>query len=170
MKLIIEPGLAAKHYWHDLWRYRELMYFLAWRDLAVRYKQTAIGVTWALIRPAITMLVFVAFRRLVDVSPGEAPEALLVFAAVLPWQFFSTALSESSSRPLINSSFISKVSLPALLIPTSPVGTALRDLPVANQRDDRCDYLEKSLVILPRPAEQLHVVPGHELKPVDVII
>ncbi len=70
MKLVIEPGLAAAHYWRDLWRYRELMAFLAWRDVAVRYKQTAIGVAWALIRPALTMAVFVGFRRMVGSSPG----------------------------------------------------------------------------------------------------
>ena len=92
MKLIIEPGLASTNYWRDIWRYRELMYFLAWRDILVRYKQTAIGVAWAVLRPALTMLVFVAFRRLVGINPGELPEPILVFAAVLPWQFFSTAL------------------------------------------------------------------------------
>lgn len=127
MKLVIEPGLAARHYWRDLWHYRELMYFLAWRDLSVRYKQTAIGVVWALIRPAITMLVFVAFRRLVDVPQGEVPEPLLVFAAVLPWQFFSSALSESSASLVGNASLISKVYFPRLLIPAAAVVTAFAD-------------------------------------------
>src|SRR5437879_12644450 len=88
--LVIEPGMAAKNYWRDLWHYRELMYFLAWRDIAVRYKQTVIGVAWALLRPALTMLVFVAFRRLVGLPAGAIPDAILVFAAVLPWQFFSS--------------------------------------------------------------------------------
>src|ERR1700674_2627897 len=97
MKLVIEAGLAAKNYWRDLWRYRELMYFLAWRDIAVRYKQTAIGVVWALLRPALTMMVFIAFRRLAGIEPGPVPEPILVFAAVLPWQFFATALTESSA-------------------------------------------------------------------------
>src|SRR5450432_360332 len=96
MKLIIEPGRTAKNYWRDLWKYRELMYFLAWRDIAVRYKQTAIGVAWALIRPALTMLVFVGFRRMVGFPAGSVPDPILVSAAVLPWQFFSTALSESA--------------------------------------------------------------------------
>lgn len=127
MKLVIEPGLAAKYYWRDLWYYRELMYFLAWRDLSVRYKQTAIGILWALIRPAITMLVFVAFRRLVGVPPGDVPEPLLVFAAVLPWQFFSSALSESSASLVGNASLISKVYFPRLLIPTAAVATAFAD-------------------------------------------
>ena len=97
MRLVIEPGLAAAHYWRDLWRYRELMAFLAWRDVAVRYKQTAIGITWALIRPALTLAVFVAFRRMVNVDQSAVPDVILVLAAVLPWQFFSTALSEASA-------------------------------------------------------------------------
>src|ERR1700745_1558569 len=96
-ELVIEPGRAARNYWRDLWRYRELLYFLAWRDIVVRYKQTAIGVAWALLRPALTMLVFVAFRRLAGMQPGRVPDPVLVFAAVLPWQFFSTALTESSN-------------------------------------------------------------------------
>jgi lipopolysaccharide transport system permease protein len=127
MKLVIEPGRVAANYWRDLWRYRELMYFLAWRDLAVRYKQTVIGVAWALIRPAITMLVFVAFRRLVNVPPSAVPEALLVFAAVLPWQYFSTALTEASASLVGNASLISKVYFPRLLVPTAAVATAFVD-------------------------------------------
>src|SRR5437899_9900880 len=78
IKLVIEPGMTAKNYWRDLWHYRELVYFLAWRDIAVRYKQTAIGIAWALIRPALTMLVFVAFRRLVGLPQGAVPDPLLV--------------------------------------------------------------------------------------------
>jgi lipopolysaccharide transport system permease protein len=127
MTLVIEPGLTARNYWRDLWRYRELMYFLAWRDIVVRYKQTAIGITWALIRPALTMLVFVAFRRLVGLQPGQAPEPILVFAAVLPWQFFSTALTESSGSLIGNANLISKVYFPRLLIPCAAVVTALVD-------------------------------------------
>ncbi len=127
MKLIIEPGRTAKNYWRDLWRYRELMYFLAWRDVAVRYKQTIIGVAWALIRPALTMLVFVAFRRMVGISPGPVPEPILVFAAVLPWQFFSTALSESANSLIGNANLISKVYFPRLIIPCAAVVTSLVD-------------------------------------------
>ena len=127
MKLVIEPGLAAANYWRDVWRYRELMYFLAWRDLAVRYKQTVIGVAWAVIRPAITMLVFVAFRRLVDVPTAGVPEPILVFAAVLPWQFFSTALTESSASLVGNASLISKVYFPRILVPAAAVTTAFAD-------------------------------------------
>lgn len=127
MELVIEPGLAARNYWGDLWRYRELMYFLAWRDIVVRYKQTAIGVAWALLRPALTMLVFVAFRRLVGIEPGSVPEPILVFAAVLPWQFFSTALTESSGSLIGNANLISKVYFPRLIIPWAAVATAFVD-------------------------------------------
>src|ERR1700753_2144568 len=84
--LVLKPGGASRHYWTDLWRYRELLYFLAWRDTAVRYKETAIGIGWALLRPGFTMLAFVAFRRLPGMHTGSAPEPQLVFAAILPWQ------------------------------------------------------------------------------------
>lgn len=126
-ELVIEPGRSFQNYWRDLWRYRELMYFLAWRDVMVRYKQTAIGVAWALLRPALTMLVFVAFRRLVGIEPGGVPAPVLVFAAVLPWQFFSTALSESSSSLIGNANLISKVYFPRLIIPGAAVVTAFVD-------------------------------------------
>src|SRR3954468_16898389 len=127
MKLILEPGAAARYYWRDIWRYRELMYFLAWRDIVVRYKQTAIGVAWALIRPALTMLVFVGFRRLAGVAPSRVPESILVFAAVLPWQFFSSALTEASGSLIGNSNLISKVYFPRLIVPAASVVTALVD-------------------------------------------
>jgi lipopolysaccharide transport system permease protein len=127
MKFIIEPGRAAKNYWRDLWRYRELMYFLAWRDIAVRYKQTIIGVVWALIQPALTMLVFVGFRRLVGVAPSSVPEPILVFAAVLPWQFFSTGLSASAASLIGNANLISKVYFPRVIIPCAAVVTSLVD-------------------------------------------
>ncbi|MGD1095586.1 MAG: ABC transporter permease, partial [Bryobacteraceae bacterium] len=96
-ELIIEPGRAERNYWRDLWHFRELLYFLAQRDLLVRYKQTIIGVAWALIRPALTMAVFVAFRRMSKLPPSDVPDAIIVFAALLPWQFFSTALTEASN-------------------------------------------------------------------------
>ena len=127
MKLVIEPGMASAHYWRDLWRYRELLYFLAWRDLAVRYKQTAIGVAWVLLRPALTMAVFVAFRRLVGAPVSAVPEPILVFAAVLPWQFFSTALLDASSSLIGNSNLLSKVYFPRLIIPGAAVATAIVD-------------------------------------------
>jgi lipopolysaccharide transport system permease protein len=127
VKLIIEPGRGAAAYWSDLWRYRELLYFLAWRDVAVRYKQTAVGIAWALIRPALTLAVFVAFRRMVGVSQTAIPDAVLVLAAVLPWQFFSTALLETSNSLIGNTSLISKVYFPRLIIPVSSVVTAFVD-------------------------------------------
>lgn len=127
MKLIIEPGRAVKNYWRDLWQYRELMYFLAWRDIAVRYKQTIIGVAWVLIRPALTMLVFVAFRRLAGFPPGSVPEPILVAAAVLPWQFFSTALSELAGSVVGNGNLISKVYFPRIIIPLAATVTSFVD-------------------------------------------
>ena len=127
MKLIIEPGRAVKNYWRDLWQYHELMYFLAWRDIAVRYKQTIIGVAWVLIRPALTMVVFVAFRRLAGFPPGSVPEPILVAAAVLPWQFFSTALSESAGSLVGNANLISKVYFPRIIIPLAATVTSFVD-------------------------------------------
>jgi lipopolysaccharide transport system permease protein len=94
MKIIIEPGRTEKNYWKDLWHYKELFYILAWRDVKVRYKQTVIGVLWSIIRPLLTMIVFtVVFSKIANLpSEGTAPYAILVYAAMLPWQFFSTAL------------------------------------------------------------------------------
>ena len=130
MHLIIEPGRAAAHYWRDLWRYRELMSYLAWRDIAVRYKQTAIGVLWAIIRPALTLLVFVAFRRMAGLRQTAVPDVILVLAAVLPWQFFSSALAEASTSLIGNTSLIAKVYFPRLIIPLSAVATALVDFAI----------------------------------------
>src|ERR1700693_4392846 len=104
-ELIIEPGRAEKNYWHDLWRYRELFYFLAWRDILVRYKQTVIGIAWAVIRPFLAMVIFTfVFAKVAKLhTEGTAPYSVMVFAAVLPWQFFATAISEASSSLLGNS-------------------------------------------------------------------
>ncbi|MEA5463492.1 ABC transporter permease [Leptothoe sp. PORK10 BA2] len=122
-ELIIEAGRTEAQYWRDLWRYRELFYFLAWRDVLVRYKQTVIGVAWALLRPFLTMLVFtVVFGRLANLpSEGDAPYPILVFAAMLPWQFFANALSECSNSLITNSNLLSKVYFPRLVVPTSSV-------------------------------------------------
>lgn len=127
MKTIIEPGMTSRRYWRDLWHYRELIYFLAWRDVAVRYKQTAIGIIWALLRPGVTMLVFVGFRRLAHFPTSAVPEPLLVFAAVLPWQFFSTALAEASDSLISNANLLTKVYFPRLVIPGAAVVTSLVD-------------------------------------------
>ena len=121
-ELIIEAGRTENQYWKDLWRYRELFYFLSWRDLLVRYKQTVIGIAWALIRPFLTMVVFtVVFGHLAKLPSGGAPYPILVFAAMLPWQFFANALSECSTSLLTNSNLISKVYFPRLIVPASAV-------------------------------------------------
>src|SRR5206468_7450831 len=124
--LIIEPGRTEKNYWADVWRYRELFVILAWRDISVRYKQTIIGVAWAIIRPFLTMVVFtVIFGRVAGLpSDGKTPYALLVFAGMLPWTLFSTALSEASNSLIGNANLISKVYFPRLIVPTAAVVTA----------------------------------------------
>jgi lipopolysaccharide transport system permease protein len=127
--LVLEPGSTEKNYYADLWRYRELFVILAWRDLAVRYKQTIIGVAWAVLRPCLTMVVFtVIFGRVAALpSDGQAPYALLVFAGMLPWTLFSTALSEASNSLIGNANLISKVYFPRLIVPAAAVVTACVD-------------------------------------------
>jgi len=127
-ELVIEPGQSIKHYWRDLWAYRELFYFLAWRDIVVRYKQTTIGVAWALIRPVLTMIVFtVVFGQLAKLPADGVPYPILVFSAMLPWQFFANALSESSNSLISNAQMISKIYFPRLAIPTSAVVVSFVD-------------------------------------------
>jgi len=128
-ELIIEAGRAERHYWKDIWCYRELFYVLSWRDITVRYKQTVIGVAWALIRPVMTMIVFtVIFGRLAKLpTEGNAPYAIMVYAALLPWQFFASSLSESSNSLITNANLITKVYFPRLIIPASTVVTNLVD-------------------------------------------
>jgi lipopolysaccharide transport system permease protein len=128
MELIIEPGRAEKNYWRDLWRYRELLYFLAWRDVLVRYKQTAVGVVWSLVRPLLTMLVFtVVFGKIAKLPSGGVPYPILVFTALLPWQFFANAMSESGNSLISNANLISKVYFPRLVIPSSTLLTSFID-------------------------------------------
>lgn len=120
--LVIEAGRTERHYWRDLWRYRELFYFLAWRDILVRYKQTAIGVAWALIRPLLTMIILtVVFGKLAKLPSDGVPYPILVFAAMLPWQFFANAFSEAGNSLIGNANMISKVYFPRLVIPGSAV-------------------------------------------------
>lgn len=127
-EIVIEAGRAERHYWRDLWRYRELFYFLAWRDILVRYKQTAIGVLWALIRPLLTMIVFtLVFGKLAKLPSGGVPYPILVFAALLPWQFFSSAFTEAGNSLITNSNLISKVYFPRLVVPTSAVIVSFAD-------------------------------------------
>ena len=128
-ELVIEAGRTERHYWHDLWRYRELFSVLAWRDISVRYKQTVIGAAWALIRPFLTMVVFtVIFGKLAKLpSDGTAPYALMVFAGMLPWSFFATALSDASNSLIGNANLISKVYFPRLIVPMAAVVVAFVD-------------------------------------------
>ena len=127
-QLTVEAGRTERQYWRDLWRYRELFYFLAWRDLLVRYKQTFVGVSWSLIRPLLTMVVLtVVFGKLGKMPSGGSPYPLLVFCGMLPWQFFSTALSESGNSLVSISSLISKVYFPRLIIAASSVITSFVD-------------------------------------------
>ncbi|MEY3401553.1 MAG: ABC transporter permease [Dolichospermum sp.] len=131
-ELIIEAGRTEKQYWQDLWRYRELFYFLAWRDILVRYKQTAIGIVWALIRPFLTMVVFtVVFGQLAKLPSEGAPYPILVFSAMLPWQFFSNSLSECSNSLITNANLLSKVYFPRLVVPTSAVVVSFVDFMIS---------------------------------------
>jgi lipopolysaccharide transport system permease protein len=127
-KLIIEPGRSELHYWKDLWRYRELFWFLSWRDVLVRYKQTAIGVAWSVLRPFLTMIVFtVIFGKLAQFPSDGVPYPIMVFAAMLPWQFFSNSLSECSTSLIDNANLLTKVYFPRLVVPASAVIVSLVD-------------------------------------------
>lgn len=131
-ELIIEAGRSERQYWRDIWRYRELFYFLAWRDILVRYKQTAIGVAWALIRPFLTMVVFtVIFGKIAKLPADGAPYPILVFAAMLPWQFFANSLTESSNSLINNSNLIAKVYFPRLIVPSSAIVVSFVDFLVS---------------------------------------
>ncbi len=131
--LIIEPGMADRHYWRDLWRYRELFFVLAWRDISVRYKQTIIGLAWALIQPLLTLVVLtVIFSKVAKLpTEGAAPYALLVFAGLLPWQLFATSLSGASGSLVGNANLISKVYFPRLIVPTAAVVVSFVDFLVS---------------------------------------
>jgi len=127
--LVIEPGMTERHYWRDIWRYRELFWVLAWRDVSVRYKQSIFGLAWALVRPFLTMVVFtLVFSKVAKLpAEGTAPYALMVFAGLLPWQFFSSALTDSSNSLIGNANLISKVYFPRLIVPTAAVVTSFVD-------------------------------------------
>ena len=124
----IEAGRSDAHYWRDLWSFRELLFFLAWRDILVRYKQTVIGVSWSLIRPLLTMIVFtIVFGKLAGLPSNGVPYPILVFAALLPWQFFANSLSDSSNSLLSNAGMISKVYFPRLIVPASSIVVSVVD-------------------------------------------
>ena len=127
-ELIIEPGRGIRHYWRDLWQYRELFYFLAWRDLLVRYKQTVIGILWSILRPFLTMVVFtLIFSKLIKLPSDNVPYPVLVYAALLPWQFFANTLSESSTSLIDNQNLLTKVYFPRIIVPASSVIVGLVD-------------------------------------------
>lgn len=132
-RLVLEAGRADARYWRDLWHYRELFAILAWRDVSVRYKQTVIGIAWAVIRPLLTMIVFtVIFGRVAQLpSEGAAPYAIMVFAGMLPWFLFSTILSESSNSLVTNSALVGKVYFPRLVIPSAAAVVSLVDFAIS---------------------------------------
>jgi lipopolysaccharide transport system permease protein len=131
-ELVIEAGRTESQYWRDLFRYRELFYFLAWRDVLVRYKQTVIGVLWAVIRPFLTMVVFVfVFSRIAKLPSDGVPYPVMVFAAMLPWQLFATSLSEGSNSLITNANLISKVYFPRLIVPASSVIVSFVDFAIS---------------------------------------
>jgi lipopolysaccharide transport system permease protein len=128
VELIIEPGRGIKNYWGDLWRYRELFYFLAWRDILVRYKQTTIGIAWSVLRPFLTMIAFtIVFSKFAKLPSNGVPYPILVYAAMLPWQFFANSLSEASNSLIDNSNLLAKVYFPRLVIPASSLIVSLVD-------------------------------------------
>jgi lipopolysaccharide transport system permease protein len=129
IEIVLEAGRSRKDYWRDIFRYRELFYILAWRDITVRYKQTAIGIAWAVVRPFLTMVILtVIFGRVANLpSEGTAPYAILVMTGMLPWTLFATSLGEASGSLIANSNLISKVYFPRLIVPTAAVITAFVD-------------------------------------------
>lgn len=130
--LVLEPGRAERHYWRDIWAYRELFAILAWRDIAVRYKQTVIGAAWAVVRPFLTMVVFtIVFGRLANLpSEGTAPYPIMVFAGMLPWFLFSTILGEASGSLVGNANLVGKVYFPRIIIPCAAAVVALVDFAI----------------------------------------
>ncbi len=131
-ELVIEAGHTEKNYWRDLFRYRELFYFLAWRDVLVRYKQTVIGILWAVIRPLLTMIVFTfVFGRIAKLPSEGVPYPVMVFTAMLPWQLFATSLAEGSGSLINNANLISKVYFPRLIVPASAVIVSFVDFAIS---------------------------------------
>ncbi|MFN3343765.1 MAG: ABC transporter permease, partial [Flavobacteriales bacterium] len=131
-RIVIEPGSLNRNYWRDFWQYRGLLFFLAWRDVKVRYKQTAIGVLWSVIRPAITIgaMWFIGWL-FGSMSSGAAPRILVVCAAVLPWQFFASAFSETANSLITNSNLLTKVYFPRMIVPVSAVVVSIIDLAIS---------------------------------------
>jgi len=149
-EVIIESGRTERHYWRDLWRFRELLYFLSQRDILIRYKQTVIGIAWALLRPVLTTAVFVAFRLMTKKADHAIPDVLIVFAALIPWQFFSNSLTEASNSLILNANLITKIYFPRVLVPASSVTTGLIDLVIM-------------LVLMAALLGWYHLVPGWQI-------
>lgn len=150
-EIVIEAGRTERQYWRDLFRYRELFYFLAWRDVLVRYKQTVIGILWAVLRPLLTMTVFVfIFGRVAKLPADGLPYPVMVFAGMLPWQLFATSLSEGSNSLITNTNLISKVYFPRLIVPASAVIVSFVDFAI-------------SLVLLAVIMVWYAIVPGFEV-------
>lgn len=127
-EIVIKPGMGALHYWRDIWRYRELFFFLAWRDILVRYKQTTIGIAWSVLRPLLTMTVFtIVFGRFARLPSNGVPYPIMVYAAMLPWQFFANSLTESSNSLIDNANLLTKVYFPRLIVPAGAVIVSLVD-------------------------------------------
>ena len=130
--LVIEAGRTERHYWRDLWRYRELFLFLAWRDILVRYKQTFFGVAWSVVRPVLTMVVFTfVFGRVAKLPSDGLPYPIMVYAAMLPWHFFSNSFSEASMSLVGSANLISKVYFPRMIIPVSKTLVSFVDFAIA---------------------------------------
>jgi len=131
--IIIEPRKSLKNFWTELLEYRELFFFLAWRDILVRYKQTAIGVAWSVLRPLLTMVVFtIVFGKLAKMPSGGIPYPILVYSAMLPWHFFSNILTESGNSLISNANLISKIYLPRIIIPTTAMIVSLIDFLISS--------------------------------------
>ena len=130
--IVIDANSARSQYWLDIWRYRDLLYFLSWRDILVRYKQTSIGLAWALLRPLLTLIIFTfVFGHIAKLPSNDVPYSVMVFAGMLPWYFFSSAFVETSNSLLTNSNMISKVYFPRLIIPASTIAVCLVDFAIS---------------------------------------
>ena len=132
-QLVIEAGRSERQYWKDLWHYRELFLILTWRDVAVQYKKTLVGILWAVLRPLLTMAAFtIVFSKIAKLpSEGEAPYALMVFAAMLPWQLFATSLASTANSLVSNSNLVSKVYFPRIIVPVATLGVAVVDFAIS---------------------------------------
>ncbi|OYW37367.1 MAG: phosphate ABC transporter permease [Hydrogenophilales bacterium 12-61-10] len=129
--IVLEPGKIDKHYWKDVFQYRDLFWVLARRDVSVRYKQTVIGILWAVLRPLLTMLVFtLIFGKIAKLPSEGVPYSLLVFTGMIPWFFFASSVTESSNSLVTNANLLSKVYFPRILVPLSSVLVAAMDFAI----------------------------------------